>query len=36
VDGHPIGQLDDWFEELMTYIDRNYRTLGATDVDWVE
>ncbi|HTQ43664.1 MAG TPA: hypothetical protein VMI75_12965 [Polyangiaceae bacterium] len=36
VDGHPIGQLDDWFEELMTYIDRNYRTLGPTDVDWVE
>lgn len=36
VDGHPIGLLDDWFEELMTYIDKNYRTLGPSDIDWTE
>ena len=36
VNGHPVGQLDDWFEEVMTYIDANYRTLGPSDVDEVE
>jgi hypothetical protein len=36
VNGHPIGQLDDWFEEVITYIDANYRTMGPSDVDVVE
>ena len=36
MNGHPVGQLDDWFEEVMTYIDANYRTLGPSDVDEVE
>jgi hypothetical protein len=29
-------QLDDWFMEVIDYIDKNYRTLPPTDVDWVE
>ncbi|MGH7294659.1 MAG: hypothetical protein ACRELB_06995, partial [Polyangiaceae bacterium] len=36
VNGHAVGQLDDWFEEVMTYVDQNYRTMPATDVDVVE
>jgi hypothetical protein len=36
VNGHPMAQLDDWFEEVMTYIDANYRTLGPSDVSAVE
>ena len=30
------AQLDDWFMEAMDYVDKNYRTLPPTDVDWVE
>ena len=30
VNGHPMAQLDDWFEEVMTYIDANYRTMPAS------
>jgi hypothetical protein len=30
IGGHPMAQLDDWFEEVMTYIDKNYRTLPAS------
>ncbi|MDB4941745.1 MAG: uncharacterized protein JWP97_1279 [Labilithrix sp.] len=26
-------QLDDWFEEVMEYVDRNYRTMKPADVD---
>ena len=36
VSGHPMAQLDDWFEEVMTDIDANYRTLGPSDVSEVE
>jgi hypothetical protein len=36
VNGHKIGQLDDWFEEVIQYIDKNYRTMGPSDVDVVE
>jgi hypothetical protein len=36
VNGHPMAQLDDWFEEVVTYIDANYRTLGPSDVSIVE
>lgn len=36
VNGHPVGRLDDWFEEVMTYVDQNYRTMGPSDVDVVE
>jgi len=36
VNGHPMGRLDDWFEEVMTYIDANYRTLGPSDVNVTE
>lgn len=31
-----ISQADSWFEEVMDYVDQNYRTMPATDVDWVE
>ena len=31
-----MAQLDDWFEEVMTYIDANYRTLPEGDVTVVE
>jgi hypothetical protein len=31
-----MAQLDDWFEEVMTDIDANYRTLGPSDVSEVE
>jgi hypothetical protein len=36
VAGHPMARLDDWFEEVMTYIDANYRTLGPSDVNVTE
>jgi hypothetical protein len=36
VNGHPVGRLDDWFEEVIKYVDQNYRTLGPSDVDVVE
>jgi hypothetical protein len=36
VDNHPVGRIDDWFEEVMQYIDQNYRTLGPSDVNVVE
>lgn len=36
VDHHPVGQLDDWFEEVMQYVDANYRTLPPSDVNIVE
>jgi hypothetical protein len=36
VDGHPMGQLDAWFEEVITYIDKNYRTMGPSDVNIIE
>jgi hypothetical protein len=36
VNGHQVGQLDDWFEEVMQYVDANYRTMGPTDIDVVE
>ena len=36
MNGHAVGELDDWFEEVMTYVDQNYRTMPATDVDVVE
>jgi hypothetical protein len=29
-------QLDSWFEEVVDYIDTNYRTMGAADVDVIE
>ena len=32
VNGHPVGRLDDWFEEVIQYVDANYRTLGPSDV----
>lgn len=37
-DGHlyPVGRLDDWFDEVVDYVDANYRTLPPTDVDVVE
>ena len=25
--------VDSWFEELLDYVDKNYRTLGPTEVD---
>jgi hypothetical protein len=34
--GHAIGQLDSWFEEVVQYIDANYRTMGPSDVDFTE
>jgi hypothetical protein len=36
VNGHPIGRIDDWFEEVIQYVDQNYRTLPASDVNIVE
>lgn len=36
VSGHPIARLDDWFEEVMQYIDQNYRTMGPSVVDVIE
>ena len=36
VDGVGIARLDDWFEEVMTHIDQNYRTQGPSDIDVVE
>jgi hypothetical protein len=36
VNGRKIGQLDDWFEEVIQYVDKNYRTMGPSDVDVVE
>ena len=29
-------QLDSWFDEVVDYVDQNYRTMPATDVDVVE
>lgn len=29
-------QTESWWLELMDYIDQNYRTLGETEVDWVD
>jgi hypothetical protein len=36
VNGRAIGQMDDWFEEVMQYVDQNYRTMGPSDVDVIE
>jgi hypothetical protein len=36
VNGRPIEQMDDWFEEVMQYVDQNYRTMGPSDVDVIE
>jgi len=36
VNGHPMAQLDDWFQEVMADIDANYRTLPPSDVNVVE
>jgi hypothetical protein len=36
VNGRKIGQLDDWFEEVIQYVDKNYRTMGPSDIDVVE
>jgi hypothetical protein len=33
---YPIGRLDDWFEEVITFIDQNFRTLGPRHVEVVE
>jgi hypothetical protein len=30
------AQDETWWLELMSYIDQNYRTLGETQIDWVE
>jgi hypothetical protein len=33
----PTGALDEsWWLELMKYMDKNYRTLPASDVTWTE
>ncbi|MGH7330265.1 MAG: hypothetical protein ACREJX_18115, partial [Polyangiaceae bacterium] len=29
-------QLDSWFDEVVDYVDQNYRTMPASDVDVVE
>ena len=36
VNGHPVGRIDDWFEEVIQYVDKNYRTMGPSDVNIVE
>jgi hypothetical protein len=36
VNGRPIARIDDWFDEVVDYIDKNYRTLPPTDIDVVE
>jgi hypothetical protein len=36
VNGHPVGRIDDWFEEVVKYVDQNYRTMGPSDVNVVE
>jgi hypothetical protein len=36
VNNHPVGRIDDWFEEVLQYVDKNYRTLPASDVNVVE
>lgn len=36
VNGRPIARMDDWFEEVMQYVDQNYRTMGPSDVDVVQ
>lgn len=36
VGGRKVAQLDDWFDEVIDYIDDNYRTMGAADVDVVQ
>jgi hypothetical protein len=30
------GKLESWFLELMTEIDKKYRTMGETEIDWPE
>jgi hypothetical protein len=30
------GKVDSWFDEVVTYIDQNYRTMGPSDVDVLE
>jgi hypothetical protein len=29
-------QNEQWWLELMDYVDQNYRTMGESEVDWVE
>jgi hypothetical protein len=29
-------QLDSWFDEVVSYMDQNYRTMPPSDVDVVE
>jgi hypothetical protein len=36
VNGRKIGQLDDWFDEVIQYVDKNYRTLPPSDLPSVE
>ena len=34
---YPGGAQDEsWWLDLMDYMDKNFRTLGETTVDWVE
>jgi hypothetical protein len=30
------GKLESWFLDLMTHIDKTYRTMGESEVDWPE
>lgn len=30
------GKLESWFLGLMDHMDKNYRTMGETDIDWTE
>jgi hypothetical protein len=34
--GTNVAQFDSWFDDLITYIDQQFRTMGATDVEVTE
>jgi hypothetical protein len=34
--GTKVAQFDAWFDDLITYIDQNFRTMGPTDVEVTE
>ncbi|MBL8608947.1 MAG: hypothetical protein JNL38_16595 [Myxococcales bacterium] len=32
-EGRPMAQMDSWFDEVIDYVDQNYRTLPPADVE---
>lgn len=31
--GNPMAQMDSWFDEVIDYVDQNYRTMPPTDIE---